>query len=71
MMNFLKSESGAVTVDWVVLTAALVGLSLAVGATLLPAINGAAANIATSIGNVTAVTCPTGQTWSEASGACA
>jgi hypothetical protein len=28
--NFAKSESGAVTVDWVVLTAALVGLGLAV-----------------------------------------
>ena len=27
---FLKDESGAVTVDWVVLTAALVGLGLAV-----------------------------------------
>ena len=30
MMTFAKSESGAVTVDWVVLTAALVGLGLAV-----------------------------------------
>ncbi|NPD19514.1 hypothetical protein [Alterinioella nitratireducens] len=28
--NFAKSESGAVTVDWVVLTAAIVGLGLAV-----------------------------------------
>jgi len=28
--NFFASESGAVTVDWVVLTAALVGLGLAV-----------------------------------------
>ncbi|MEQ8368584.1 MAG: hypothetical protein RIB61_17945 [Roseicyclus sp.] len=28
--NFVQSESGAVTVDWVVLTAALVGLGLAV-----------------------------------------
>ncbi|MGB3406561.1 MAG: hypothetical protein WBA67_03620 [Jannaschia sp.] len=28
--NFLSNESGAVTVDWVVLTAALVGLGLAV-----------------------------------------
>ncbi len=27
---FLKDESGAVTVDWVVLTAAVVGLGLAV-----------------------------------------
>ena len=30
IQNFAKSESGAVTVDWVVLTAALVGLGLAV-----------------------------------------
>lgn len=34
MMNFLKSfradDDGAVTVDWVVLTAAIVGLSVAV-----------------------------------------
>ena len=28
--NFATSESGAVTVDWVVLTAAIVGLGLAV-----------------------------------------
>ncbi len=28
--NFLFNETGAVTVDWVVLTAALVGLGLAV-----------------------------------------
>lgn len=28
--NFLKSESGAVTVDWVVLTAALVGMAFLV-----------------------------------------
>jgi Flp pilus assembly pilin Flp len=30
LKSFIKSESGAVTVDWVVLTAALVGLGLAV-----------------------------------------
>lgn len=28
-MNFLRSEDGAVTVDWVVLTAAVVGFGLA------------------------------------------
>jgi len=32
--NFAKSESGAVTVDWVVLTAAIVGLGLAVMAVI-------------------------------------
>lgn len=30
LVSFARSESGAVTVDWVVLTAALVGLGLAV-----------------------------------------
>jgi Flp pilus assembly pilin Flp len=30
MQNFIQDETGAVTVDWVVLTAALVGLGLAV-----------------------------------------
>ena len=29
IMNFLKDEDGAVTVDWVVLTAAVCGLALA------------------------------------------
>lgn len=29
-MGFMKSEDGAVTVDWVVLTAAIVGLGIAV-----------------------------------------
>lgn len=31
---FLKDEDGAVTVDWVVLTAAIVGLGVAVVATI-------------------------------------
>jgi len=30
LFNFLKNEDGAVTVDWVVLTAAIVGLGIAV-----------------------------------------
>lgn len=37
MTSFLKSQSGAVTVDWVVLTAALVGISLAAMGVILPA----------------------------------
>ena len=37
--SFKNDESGAVTVDWVVLTAALVGLGMAVIATLAPAID--------------------------------
>jgi hypothetical protein len=35
--DFLASEDGAVTVDWVVLTAALVGLGIAVTAVMRPA----------------------------------
>jgi Flp pilus assembly pilin Flp len=30
VVNFVKNESGAVTVDWVVLTAAIVGIAMAV-----------------------------------------
>jgi len=33
-IHFLKDETGAVTVDWVVLTAAIIGLSLAVIGTI-------------------------------------
>ena len=37
-MNFLKKfsrdDAGAVTVDWVVLTAAIIGLALAINATI-------------------------------------
>lgn len=36
---FLKDESGAVTVDWVVLTAAIVGLGLVVFTYIQPAIS--------------------------------
>lgn len=32
--KFLRSEDGAVTVDWVVLTAAVVGLGLVIGSTV-------------------------------------
>ncbi|TMV07714.1 hypothetical protein FGK63_09610 [Ruegeria sediminis] len=45
--NFLDDESGAVTVDWVVLTAAVVGLA---GITY-HAINGPTGNVATSVSN--------------------
>ena len=34
LFNFLKNEDGAVTVDWVVLTAAIVGLGIAVMASV-------------------------------------
>ena len=43
--SFKNDEAGAVTVDWVVLTAALVGLGMAVIATLSPAIDATAQTI--------------------------
>lgn len=35
-MNFLRNESGAVTVDWVVLSAAVIGLGIAVVMAISP-----------------------------------
>lgn len=53
MMNFLKNfkndESGAVTVDWVVLTAAIVGLGLVVMTTVNGAVTAEATEIATEL----------------------
>jgi Flp pilus assembly pilin Flp len=46
---FKNDESGAVTVDWVVLTAAVVGLGLVVMLAIKPAITGTANNIKASI----------------------
>lgn len=47
LRNFLTREDGAVTIDWVVLTAALVGIGIAV----LTAIGGATNDLATEMGN--------------------
>lgn len=44
--NFNKDESGAVTVDWVVLTAAIVGLGIAI----LGTVRTGATSLATDIG---------------------
>ena len=46
ILNFLKNEDGAVTVDWVVLTAAIVGLGIAVMASVGNSTNGLADKIA-------------------------
>ena len=46
---FLKDEAGAVTVDWVVLTAAVVGLGLVVFTYIQPAISNLASDIKTEI----------------------
>ena len=43
---FLKDEAGAVTVDWVVLTAAIVGLGLLVFSFIRPAVSSLASGIA-------------------------
>lgn len=40
--NFAKDESGAVTVDWVVLTAAIVGIAIAVLTVIAGGVNTAA-----------------------------
>lgn len=47
--NFKNDESGAVTVDWVVLTAAIVGLGIVVLNTVGGAIEETAEGIATEI----------------------
>ena len=52
---FKKDESGAVTVDWVVLTAALVGLGLAVILAIPPGLNNAATAINTDLNSANSV----------------
>ena len=48
---FLKDEAGAVTVDWVVLTAAVVGLGLVIFAILSPAVNNLTNDISNTMAN--------------------
>ena len=45
--NFKKDEDGAVTVDWVVLTAAVVGLAVAAYSSIETGATGLTANTAT------------------------
>lgn len=47
--NFAADESGAVTVDWVVLTAAIVGLGIAVIASVRTGTTDLATDIQTSL----------------------
>jgi Flp pilus assembly pilin Flp len=47
--RFARSESGAVTVDWVVLTAGIVGLCLATLAVITDGIQGVSQNINNTI----------------------
>lgn len=57
MLNFIKNfrrdEDGAVTVDWVVLTAALVGLAILVLGTVTTGIEGLATDIDAAISTIT------------------
>ena len=54
MLNFIKNfrndEDGAVTVDWVVLTAAIVALGLVVGSAVSGGAEAKATDIVTAIG---------------------
>jgi Flp pilus assembly pilin Flp len=50
--NFRDDESGAVTVDWVVLTAAIVGLAIAIGTVIFNQAGGIASAIDTELGLV-------------------
>jgi len=49
---FVKDEDGAVTVDWVVLTAAIVGIALAIIAVVSKGLSNAATDIANSLSGV-------------------
>lgn len=49
--NFRKDEAGAVTVDWVVLTAAVVGLAVAAYASIEAGSSTLTANTSTFLGN--------------------
>ena len=53
--NFWKDEDGAVTVDWVVLTAAVVGLGIAGVSTVSTGIGNLATSIGTEVGGSTVV----------------
>ena len=52
--SFKNDESGAVTVDWVVLTAAIVGLGLLVFTFVRPAVSNLAEGIAKEMGDAQA-----------------
>ena len=56
--SFRNDDSGAVTVDWVVLTAAIVGLGIAVVATVGNGIGGLGNNISTALSGATVTPLP-------------
>jgi Flp pilus assembly pilin Flp len=59
--NFKKDEDGAVTVDWVVLTAALVGLGILVIGVVSQGLSNAAASIDAELDGAGALTLPAAQ----------
>lgn len=54
-LEFLRNDEGAVTVDWVVLTAGTVSMSIAVLTVVAGGINSASNSISTEIGGATSV----------------
>jgi len=54
--TFAADESGAVTVDWVVLTAAIVGLGLAVVTSVRSGVTSLGSNISTSLSSASVAT---------------
>ena len=54
--NFVNDEDGAVTVDWVVLTAAIVGLGLAVMAAVTNGLSNVSGKIETELTGTTIIT---------------
>ena len=51
--NFMRDEDGAVTVDWVVLTAAIVGLGIAVLTSVSKGTTSLANKISSELGSTT------------------
>ncbi len=54
--NFVADDSGAVTVDWVVLTAAIVGLGLAVVTSVRSGVSSLGTNISNSLSSASVAT---------------
>ena len=50
LVNFLKSEDGAVTVDWVVLTASIIALGLAVVVSIAGGVTSVSGGLGTNLG---------------------
>lgn len=50
--DFVSDNSGAVTVDWVVLTAAIIGVSLSVGVVVITGAKDLASDVSTAVADV-------------------